>query len=159
MAKKNRKRMKVPKNRPKTLVTAAAQRPHSDDIWLQYATSIEDWEPPMTSSNVEKTMKQIWEALTAAAAPEGKSGDEYRMDKSVWECSGKVFTNKDVSPFELGFPVGTYRPDDRAEGLAEESRMTSRRLVTMNFSEKTGNKVWSWSINFERLTDCRHMVV
>ncbi|KAJ5329735.1 hypothetical protein N7452_010125 [Penicillium brevicompactum] len=71
-AKKDKKRMKVPKNRPTTFITAAAQRPHSDQIWLQYATSIEDWEPPMTSDNVEKTMKQIGAALMAAAAPEGK---------------------------------------------------------------------------------------
>lgn len=35
MAKKDKKGMKVPKNLPTTFITAAAQRPHSDEIWLQ----------------------------------------------------------------------------------------------------------------------------
>ncbi|KAJ5319470.1 uncharacterized protein N7506_012174 [Penicillium brevicompactum] len=129
MAKRDKKRMKIPKNRPTTNITAAAQRPHSDEIWLQYATSIEDWEPSMTSDNVEKTMKQIEAALKAAAEPEGKSGDEYRMNKSVWEYSGKVFAHKDVSPLTLEIPVRTYRPYDRVAGLPEESRITGRQCL------------------------------
>ncbi|CAI7651988.1 unnamed protein product [Penicillium bialowiezense] len=101
------------------------------------------WQAPDTTDTPDLVMKQIEDAIAAAAAPKGKCGDDYRNEKSLWDCDERVLNHPNVGPLQNGIPVGYFRPDDAGVGKDPVTRMKNRRLVLLNFSPSTGNKVWS----------------
>ncbi|KAJ5333112.1 uncharacterized protein N7506_006895 [Penicillium brevicompactum] len=129
--------------------STSAQRPEGEeasesenDSGEGLTTTKRPWAPPATTKTIAARKLDIEQAMAGSRVRAAKMGDEYRMTRSVWDCDARVFAHEDAGPLRHGMPVGTFRPDD--QGVPEGSdRLIHRRIVLLNFSAHTGNKVWS----------------
>ncbi|CAI7671023.1 unnamed protein product, partial [Penicillium bialowiezense] len=116
------------------------QGQRQDEIWVNNGMEGENWQAPDTTDTPDLVMTQIEETITKAAAPKGKCGEDFRSEKSLWDCDERVVNHPNVGPLQNGIPVGSFRPDDGAVGKDPITRMRNRRLVLLNFSPSTWNK-------------------